>query len=147
MRYSFFTGADATAAARWVADRIPGCGTAWDNCVTLIVSDGAYILGGVVFHDYQPSAGVICLSAAGSTGWLTRRTIRETHEYAFAHCQMVVWQTRKDNDAINTVARGLGYTPHEIPRLAGRDQAAILWTLTDDDWQRSRFSQPKSCRS
>lgn len=109
--------------------------------MTLVCHDADTIRGGVVFHDWSPSSGTICLSAAGGPGWLTRPMIRNTHDYAFDHCQMVVWQVRADNEKMNAVAQRLGYTPHEIPRLAGRDSAAILWTFTDDDWKRSRFNR------
>lgn len=99
------------------------------------------IEGGVVFHDYNPEAGALCLSAAGKTGWISRKLIRMVHEYIFEHCQVAVWQVSERNDAMNKVAKRIGYTPHVIPRLRGRDEAEIIWTLTDDDWNRSRFKR------
>lgn len=140
MRYSFFTGSDAEKCSVWVGTRIPGCEEGWSNCVVLLCHDDE-IKGGVVFHDYNPSAGVICLSAAGSPRGFTREMIRRTHEYVFSFCQMVMLQVREDNDGMNRIVSRLGYVPHRIPRLSGREAAAILWTLTDDDWRQSKFKR------
>jgi len=140
MRYEFLTGDAAIAASRFVADRIEGCGRGWTHCVTLAIIDGD-IIGGVVFHDYNPEAQTICLSAAGTGRWLTRNTIKKTHQYIFDHCQMAIWECDESNGAINKVAAGLGYTPHRIPRLGGRNKGRIIWTLTDDQWATSKFKR------
>lgn len=139
MRYSFLTGENAEQVANWAAARIPGCETGWQNCVALVVHDEEEIRGVVVFHDYDPHSQSIGLSAAGKTGWITRQTVRLTHEYIFENCQIAVWQVLESNAESNELARRLGYTPHKIPRLGGRDEARIIWTMTDDEWRESPF--------
>lgn len=141
MACSFLTGENAAKASGWFAQRIPGCSRGWRDCVILVNHNGMDIRGGVVFHDYSPESETICLSAAGNPGWLTRTLIRLTHEYIFETCQMAVWQCAEGNRAINKLAEGLGYTPHRIPRLRGRDEAEVIWTLTDDEWNESPFKR------
>jgi len=131
----------AQVVAKWVAKNIPGCERGWDKCVTMEVARGDDIIGGVVFHDYNPEAGTMCMSAAGGNGWLTRPVLHRMHSYVFcdAGCQLAVLQVAEDNDRMLSIARRYGYQEHRIPRLRGRDKAEVILTLTDDDWLASRF--------
>lgn len=140
MLYEFLTGDDARRASILVGQKIKGCERGWDKCVALVAHNHG-IKGIVLFHDFDPDSGTMCLSAMGEGNWLTRKLICLTHDYIFGHCQLAIWQVSEDNKKMNRVAEGLGYTPHRIPRLSGRDQAGIIWTLTDDDWQQSRFKR------
>ena len=98
-------------------------------------------IGVVVFHDYNPEAGVMCMSAAGGDGWLTRPVLYAMHEYIFdqAGCQLAVLQTSEHNKVMRRIAKAYGYRETVIPRLRGRDEAECLLTLADDDWRASRF--------
>lgn len=142
-RYRFHGARDplALVVAHWVANRIPGCERGWDRCVAMEVTRGENIIGGVVYHDYNPEAGTICMSAAGSKGWLTRRVLHAMHSYVFcdAACQLAVLQVAEDNERMISIAERYGYRAHRIPRLRGRDKAEVILTLTDDDWFSSRF--------
>lgn len=127
--------------ARWVADRIKGCGRGWDACVAMRVYRGEETIGGVVFHDWNPEAGTMCMSSAGEPGWLNRSVLHAMHSYIFdvAGCQLAVLQVSERNERMLRIGLAYGYTATRIPRLRGRDEAEIILTLTDDDWRASRF--------
>lgn len=128
---------DGDATARWVASKIAGCERGWGEFVALRVMRGG-IVGGVVYHDWNPEAGTMQMSAAGHD-WLSRRVLYAMHAYPFevAGCQMVALQTREDNTVMRRIAKVYGYTETIIPRLMGRDQNAAILTLTDDAWKGS----------
>lgn len=98
-------------------------------------------IGGVVFHDWNPEAGVLCMSAAGEPGWLNRAVLHAMHSYIFdqARCQLAVMQVSERNERMRRIGRAYGYTETRVPRLRGRDEAEIIMTLTDEEWRRSRF--------
>lgn len=85
----------------------------------------------------------MCMSAAGSDGWLTRSVLYAMHNYVFndAGCQLAILQTSERNKVMQRIARAYGYRDTRILRLRGRNEAEILWTLTDDDWRNSRFNR------
>ena len=80
-------------------------------------------------------------AAAGNPGWLSRSVLYAMHSYIFndAGCQLAVMQVSEINKTMNRIARAYGYRDHTIPRLRGPKEAEIIWTLTDDDWRKSRF--------
>lgn len=102
---------------------------------------------GVVFHDWNPEAGIIELSAACTTRrWLTRNVLWQMFSYPFigCNCQMVVLRVSERNETenhrgIQRISRAYGFQEHRIERLYGRDHAGILFTLTDDDWRANGF--------
>ena len=70
--------------ADWVASRIPGM-TSFGPCTAIGVlnSDNA-LVGGVVFHDFQPQWKNIQVSFAGAqANWLTPRGVYAMLEYPF----------------------------------------------------------------
>jgi RimJ/RimL family protein N-acetyltransferase len=122
-----------------VAERIPGAQRGFDNFVSLSVSNGDRI-GGVLYHDWNPEAGTIQMSAAGGNGWLTRPVLHAMHYYPFCiGCQMIVLQTAEDNAVMRRIAKAYGYAEIIVPRLMGRDRNAAILTLTHEDWLRSPF--------
>lgn len=128
---------------RWVADHIPGCERGWDRAVTLDVWRGGKRVGAVVYHDYNPEAETICMSASGTDGWLTRPVLYAMHSYVFddAACQLAVLQVAESNSLMRSIAKRYGYQEYRIPRLRGRDQAEMIMTLTEEDWRASRFTR------
>ena len=142
VHFEFYGAANSAPWARWAAERIKGCERGWADCVALRVFREDTI-GVVVYHDYNPEAGVICMSAAGGDGWLTRPVLRAMHGYVFddAGCQMAVLQTSEHNKIMRRIALAFGYREYVIPRLRGRNEAECLLTLTDDDWRASRFNR------
>ncbi|OOG65849.1 N-acetyltransferase [Sinorhizobium sp. A49] len=126
------------AVALFVARQIPSCERGWENFTTLGLVDDDRLVAGVVFHNYAPEAGVIELSAAGtSRRWLTRPMLKGMFGYPFdqLRCQVVVLRVSERNAGMIEIAERFGFKSYRIPRLRGRDEAEILFTLTDDDWR------------
>lgn len=141
-----FWGHDQAVAA-WVAGRIAGCERGFDSCRALGVADGDRLIGGVVFHNWEPEHGVIELSGAAVTPhWLTRPVLWQMFSYPFLGiaCQLAVMRVSERNRQWN--GRGLprlltayGFERHTIPRLYGRQEDGLLFTLTDDAWRTNGF--------
>lgn len=124
----------------WVADRL-GL-RPLDPSYSLANVDGGSLLGAVVFHGYYPETGIIEMSAASnSSRWMSRKMLNATFSYAFDHlkCQMVIWRVSENNTRMSNIARRLGFVGYTIPRLRGRNEADIVFTLTDDAWLESRI--------
>lgn len=126
------------AIAYFVAGGITGCERGWENFTTLGLVEGDRLVAGVVFHNYNPEAGVIELSAAAtSRRWLTRPMLKGMFGYPLEQigCQMVVIRVSERNTVMTGIAERFGFTAYRIPRLRGREEAEILFTLTDEDWR------------
>ena len=95
-----------------------------------------------MFHDYYPENGVVALTSySASPRWMGRDMINAVFSYAFdkLQCQMVVLRVSEINTRMVNIANGLGFKGYLIPRLRGKNEAEWIFTLTDDDWQNSRF--------
>lgn len=128
--------------AVWCALQI-GLPRVWEHCKVLAVFDGDTLIAVVVYHDWCPETGVIELSAAAtSKRWLTRKVLHEIFAYPFERLeyQMVVARVSPDNQTENgrgttRIFRSFGFDEYRIPRLRGRDEDEIIFTLTDDKWR------------
>lgn len=110
-------------------------------CSTGIFEDGA-LVGGVLYHNYHPNEQVIEMTAASLTKkWLTRPTIRAILNLPFKllDCQMCVLRVSEKNTHMLRIAKAIGFSETIIPRLRGRDEAEHIFTLTDDQWQSSKY--------
>ncbi|KQX47607.1 MULTISPECIES: GNAT family N-acetyltransferase [unclassified Ensifer] len=126
------------AIADFVASHIAGCERGFADFTTMGVLANDALVAGVVFHNYVPETGVIELSAAStSKRWLTRPVLRAMFGYPFDEigCQMVVLRVSERNAGMIAIAERFGFSPHRIPRLRGRAEAEIIFTLTDNDWR------------
>lgn len=126
------------AVAAWVAAHIPGCERGFDKPVAIGVVEDERLIGGTVFHNYQPEAGVIEMSSAGtSPRWLSRTMLKAIFGYVFDQigCQLVVMRVSERNGRMVKIAEKFGFDGHLIPRLRGRDEAEWIFTLTDDQWR------------
>lgn len=129
--------------ARWVADRL-GLRIGFGACHAMGVMDGDALIGGVVFNNYTPDYGVMEMTAFSTTPrWLSKRTMRAAFAVPFDEnkCQLVVWRVSPKNTRTIDLAVRLGFQGHIIPRLRGRNEDDIIFTLTDDDWRASRWSK------
>ena len=102
-----------------------------------VVEDGR-LIGGTVYHNWQPEAGVMELSsAATSRRWLQPHVIRAMMALPFdlMGAQMIVLRVSERNEGMIRIANRFGFTGHLIPRLRGRDEAEWVFCLTDDDWR------------
>ena len=126
--------------ASWVSQRVPGAERGFSNFVSMSIWRDK-LIGAVLYHDWNPEAGTIQMSAAGGDGWLTRPVLHAMHAYPFEgiECQLVVLQTAEDNATMRRIAKAYGYREFLIPRLMGRDRNAAVLTLTFEDWKLSRF--------
>jgi hypothetical protein len=130
------------AVAEWVAARIPEVDRFGANKAFAVMRSDGEPAAGVVFHDWNPLAGVIEASAAADDPrWATRGVLRTLFGYAYDECacQMVVCRTV--NPVVVKLWRAFGADEHVIPRLAGRDRAMTIMTLTDDAWNASKFME------
>lgn len=132
---------------KFVGDRVEGGHRGFGECVAMGVIDKGQLICGIVYHNYNPEAGVIEISGAAKHGrWLTRPVLWAMYNYPFndAGCQLVVQRSSEKNQMWN--GRGLprmlkayGFVETRIERLRGRDAAEIIFTLTDDAWASNGF--------
>ena len=125
--------------------RIPGMQRGFGPATALgIVDKHGELAAAFVFHDWDPEAGVIQLSAASvNRRWMSRAVIRDILAYPFKDlgCQMVVGRTDPDLTHLLRIWRRLGAEVYNIPRLRGRDKAEALVCLTDDAFNASDFGE------
>lgn len=130
--------------ADFVARHIPSCERGFGECRAIgVVLDGN-LIAGAVYHDWHPEAGVIQMSAAATSArWLAPKVLHAIFAYPFEviGVQMVVLQVKDSNTRMKRIAERFGFTGYPIPRLAGRNETAILYTLTDDAWRATAFER------
>jgi len=134
--------------------RLTGLTRDFGPCVTAaVVNKADEIVAGVVFHNWNPEAGVIEASAASvNPKWAQRGVLKELTDYAFrrAGCQMLVARTDEGNRRVRRLWKALGAAEYIIPRLRGREASEVILCVSDDAWQKSKFmrlAKPKSCVS
>jgi len=142
LSFRFFRPNEAGEIARFVAENIPGCERGFGPCVASGVYRDGELIGGTVYHNWNPESGVIEMSGAGKNWW-NRAYLKAVHDYVFntAGCQMAVMRVSENNKRMLRTAVAFGYRKHLIPRLRGRNEAEAIMTLTDDDWRHSKFNR------
>lgn len=112
-----------------------------DNGRALGLVSGKKLIGGVVFHNWQPEHGVIEVTAASlSPKWFTRGIMNEVTRYAFEKCgcHAMVARTEPKGPA-SRIWRALGSDEVSIPHLRGRGKPETVFVLTDTAWQKCKF--------
>lgn len=102
------------------------------------LSPGGVLCAGFVYHDWQPEAETIEISAAAtSPRWVSRGAVRLAFGYPFEQlgCQLVYVRTTPENRAVRRCMSALGGREYEIPRLLGRDRSGLLITLSVEAWE------------
>lgn len=135
-----------TALAQFVASRI-GAERGFGPCATLGLMDRGALAAAVVFHNWHPEEGVIEMSSASeSKRWLTRRMVNAMFGFCFGECrcQLVVLRVSERNAGMVDIARRFGFQEARVERLRGRDEAELIFTLTDDAWNAHRLNERKS---
>lgn len=137
------TWAERVAVCQFVASQ-PGFDSDLDfgECQALGFRIGGDLIAGVVFQNWNPKAGTIEISAgATDPRWLSAKSLRAIFGYVFgtAGCQLCVLQVAEHNDRMRSIARRLGFTEFLIPRMRGRDEALVVYTLTAEQWGASRI--------
>lgn len=138
-------GWETSMLSRWVAEIIwPGEGKDFGNCQGLAVIEGGALIAGMIYHNYEPSAGVIEISGAGtSKRWLTRKTLKVMFDIPFKEwgCQAAVMRVSDHDDPLHRMLTAYGFERYRIPRLRGRDEAENVFVLTDDAWASNKFNR------
>ncbi len=133
--------------ARFVGSRVEGGHRGFGECVAMGVISQNRLLCGLIYHNYNPEAGVIEISGASdSSQWLTRQTLWAMYSYPFneAGCQLVVQRSSEKNRmwngrGIRRMLTAYGFAETRIKRLRGRDADELIFTLTDDAWASNGF--------
>lgn len=138
-------GAD-DLVADWVAQLIPRCRErGFGACKAIGIVEGGMPIAGVVYHNWEPDAGIIEISGAALPGhyWCTRETIQRAYEYPFLQigCQMVVQRNSAEDERLLRQLAALNYSFIRIPRMLGRDQDGVLCLLTYEDWLDNKFNK------
>lgn len=113
---------------------------------TMGVFDGPDLMACILYNNWQPEAGVIEMhGATTSARWLTRPVLAEMFAYPFEQlgCQTVVMRVSANDRRLARILKAYGFHRHLIPRLRGRHEDEVLYTLTDDDWRLNGFHRPK----
>lgn len=100
------------------------------------------LVGGFYYHDFDPDAGVIEISGASTEKrWLTRPVLYRLFSYPFneLNCQIVAMRHSARDKPLARMLRAYGFHQVTVPRLFGRDEDAIISTLTDDAWRDNKF--------
>jgi RimJ/RimL family protein N-acetyltransferase len=109
-----------------------------------VIDEDGTLLGGMVYHNWDPEAGIIEMSgAAVSPRWLTRRTLAAMFSYAFGVCsvQQIMMRTPIENERVLRQLAAYGFEFIKIPRMFGRDRDGMLCLLTDDEWAHNKFNK------
>lgn len=107
-----------------------------DFCSMAVWRDG-YVIGGTLYHNHHPETGVIELtSAATSRAWLARPVVNAMFHLPFdmLGCQLCALRVSERNLPMISIARRFGFEETRIARLRGRDEAEMIFTITDDVW-------------
>ncbi len=120
------------------------CGVIWGepgripDFASLGVFDGDQLIAGVLYHNWYPETGVIELTSASiSKRWLARPVLNAMFSLPFDrwNCQLCALRVSERNTGMISIAERFGFKSYRIPRLRGRDEAEIIFTLTDEDWR------------
>jgi len=133
---------------KFVADMIPHVGAHGFGPAAKtigIVNANGLLVAGIVYHNYDPGAGLIEISGAALPGqqWLTRETIRRQYQYPFHQCgcQMIVQRNPADNERLLRQLAAYDYMFIKVPRMFGRDKDGVLCLLTYEAWASNRFNK------
>jgi RimJ/RimL family protein N-acetyltransferase len=131
--------------AEWVSKIIwPRGNNGVGNCQAMAIIDGDDLIAGVLFHNWDPEAGIIELTSASiDKRWITRPVLKAMFEYPFIECkcQVVVLRVSDDNQPMHRIAKAYGFEHYIIPRLRGRESNENVFVLTDDAWKTNRFNR------
>lgn len=131
--------------SRWVADQIwPGKRRDFGNCQGMAVIEDETLIAGMIYHNFEPDAGVVEISGAGtSKRWLTKETLRVMFQIPFKDwgCQAVIMRVSDHDPALHSILKRYGFERYVIPRLRGRDENENVFVLTDEAWKNNRFNR------
>ena len=128
---------------RFVAGLIPRCADGFGPCQAIgVIDNDGRLLAGWVWHGWDPSAETMEFSGASLTPhWMTQDILHKLFSYAFDEvgCQMVLTRNSESNKRLHRQLTRYGFTRWDVPRLFGRGENGVFWTLTDDAWRANNF--------
>ena len=143
-------GRETKLLSRWVADHIwPGQSRDFGNCQGMAVIEDDTLIAGMIFHNWEPQAGIIEISGAGtSKRWLTRETLKTMFSYPFKECgcQAVVMRCDPEDTALDRMLKAYGFQLFILPRLRGREKDEHVFVLYDDAWRENKFNRRNEVR-
>lgn len=130
------------AAAQYISDACLDRGFGACQAVGFIRDEN--LIGGVVYHNYDPEAGTIEISAGIDPAYrLTRGEWQDIFDAPFVkmNCQMFYFKVSKKNKRLRETLKRMGCTEYIIPRMLGRTQAQSILTMSDEAWYASPYSK------
>ena len=128
--------------ARYVASRIPGMTDFGPSAAIGVIDSNHMLIGGVVFHDYQPQWRNIQVSfASDRADWLTPRLVRGILHYPFfqLQCARITCATPKRNKRARQFLAKFGFRHEGTIRKGFGDDDMILSGLMRTEWTQNRF--------
>lgn len=113
------------------------------NCVA-IGFENQGLVAGVVFHNWNPEAATIELSAASiHRRWLSKANLRRIFSYPFDQIgvQLCVARTSEKNKRVRRIWKALGAKETIIERLRGEHEGEAILTLTKEAWDQNKLSK------
>ena len=131
------------AVERFVAGLIPRCADGFGPCQAIgVIDNDGKLIAGWVWHGWDPSAETMEFSGASiNPHWMTQDILHALFSYAFDEvgCQMVLTRNSESNKRLHRQLNRYGFTRWDVPRLFGRGENGVFWTLTDDAWRANNF--------
>ena len=128
----------------WASQKIFGSFRGFGPCSTMGVFEDEELIAVMVYHNYDRKSGVIEISGAASNKeWLKRHVLREMFSVPFDNmgCQMVVMRVSPNDKALGRMLTAYGFSSYVIPRLRGRNEDEVIFTLTDTVWMNNKFNR------
>ena len=131
------------AVERFVAGLIPRCADGFGPCQAIgVIDNDGLLVAGWIWHGLDLSAKTMEFSGASLTPhWMTQEILHKLFSYAFDEvgCQMIMTRNSAGNKRLHRQLKSFGFTRYDVPRLFGRKEDGVFWTLTDDEWRNSPF--------
>jgi len=147
------------AVAHWVAEHIPhmaahiqdfGYGEVFGVGAAIgVVDKRDELVGGVVYHNYDPYYRSIELSCAASTSrWLTREMVGGLLRYPFTqlNCQRCTAVTPRRATSARRFLEGLGFKREGSVRRGFGDDNAIIYGLLAEEWAQHPLNRARASR-
>jgi RimJ/RimL family protein N-acetyltransferase len=100
------------------------------------------LIAGVVFHDWNPGYGTICIQIASTNAhWASRAVIERLGKYAFfdLKCQRITALVTSGNAAALRIAEAVGFKREAVLERGALDQNIIILRLFIEEWVASKF--------
>lgn len=104
------------------------------------------IVAGIVYHNFDPDAKVIEISAYSNTRtWLNRDNLKRIFDYPFNQLnnRLVIARCGERNHRVRRIWNHLGADEFSIPKLRNENEAEIVMTLEKVKWKNSKYMRKR----